>query len=447
MSRFESRGEGPPRVLAIARDVTEAKLAEEALERAAFTDPLTQLANRVVFRETVAAALARGESAVVLFIDLDQFKAVNDLLGHLSGDELLRQGAVRMLECVRADDIVARLGGDEFAVFLREVTVEVGRLMSARIIERLGTPFSLDGRLVTISASVGITRLAGGSVDEVLKRADIALYSAKRVHSGTYQVFEHEMGRAVEVRQSLLLDLRGALSRGELSLEYQGLVQFGSERFSTFEALLRWHHPVHGRISPEVFVPLLEESGAINSVGAWVLDEACRQAAAWPGHANVAVNLSTVQLRAGDLAEQVSHCIARYGLKPHRLQLEMTESVLLENSDENLGTLEKLRELGVAVVLDDFGTGYSSLSYLRRFRFDKIKIDRSFIADVPADASAAAIVAAVVGLATRLGIPTTAEGVETQQQHHHLVQLGCREFQGYLFSRPVTADRLVFGLS
>ena len=444
VSSFLARRDGGQKVLAIARDVTEAKLAEETLERAAFTDPLTGLANRVVYREALKAVMDAGEDGTALLIDLDDFKAVNDLLGHLTGDELLRQAALRLKGCVRGADIVARLGGDEFAVLLRGAPISVGRSMAARMIERLCEPFKLEGRLVTISASIGITRLSADSADNVLRQADIALYSAKRSQSGTSYVYDEKMGRTIEERHSLIMDLRSALSRNEFVLEYQRLVVAGSSEPVGFEALLRWQHPNHGRISPDVFVPLLEETGAITAVGEWVLHEACRQAFAWPITTTVSVNLSTVQFRSGTLVKHVSNCLKASGLAPERLQLEITESVLLEHSETNLQILHELQQLGVEIVLDDFGTGYSSLSFLRRFAFDKIKIDRSFVANMLDDEPTLAIVSTVVDLARRLDIAITAEGVETEQQYQELLRLGCPEFQGYLFARPAPPDQLGF---
>ena len=442
VSKIQAREIEETKVLAIARDVTEAKIAQEKLERAAYTDSLTGLANRAAFRKALASALERDETAAILSIDLDQFKAVNDILGHLPGDELLRQAALRLCECVGGTGLVARIGGDEFGVVLGGASLETASGIAARIVESLGAPYRVAGRSITVSACVGAARLDEGSVDDVLKRADIALYSAKLSQSGSARIFEEAMGRAFDERLALMMDLRHALSRGEFAIEYQGLVRSGRPGFSCFEALLRWQHPVRGRVSPGVFIPLLEETGGIASVGLWVLDEACREATAWPAATAVAVNLSTLQFRTGELVAQVARSLERSGLAPNRLQLEITESVLLKNSEDNLQALRELRAMGVRIVLDDFGTGYSSLSYLRRFAFDKIKIDRSFVEDILSDGSTAAVVSTVVGLAERLGVPTTAEGVETEAQHRRLVQLGCTEFQGYLFSRPMPPEML-----
>ena len=369
-------------MLAIARDVTEAKLAEGKLEGAAFTDSLTRLANRLAFREALAAALSSGEEAAILFIDLDDFKAVNDLLGHLSGDQLLRQAAVRLSGCVRNEDLIARLGGDEFAVLLRNASVDVGRLMAARMIERLREPYSIEGSLITISACVGIARLEGAAVDEVLKRADIALYAAKRGPLGL--VLHVRRGHGTSRRGAALADdgSAGRSGPGRVRRRVSGsraariiavLWVRGAAQVGASDP--RPDFPRRVRAAPR-------RNGRHRIGREWVLDQACRQAAAWHLPTDVAVNLSAVQFRTGDLVDQVSRALARSGLEPQRLQLEITESVLMENSEANLQALGELRRLGVAIVLDDFGTGYSSLSYLRLFAFDKIKIDRSFVAGI-----------------------------------------------------------------
>ena len=442
VTAFSGEQQVSTRFLATARDTTDAKLAEERLKEAAERDSLTGLWNRVVLRQAMGEAMTSDRRAALLFIDLDEFKVVNDLYGHLLGDELLKVVGDRLRRCVRDDDLLARLGGDEFAVLLTDVDRVGPEQLAQRIIDRLGEPYRLEGRSIPIHASIGIAAVAGASVDEVLKEADVALYAAKLERKGTYRVFDRDLGAAVKHRQELTLDLRNALALGEFSIAYQPLVQSDSRAMSGLEALLRWTHPVHGRIPPDTFIPLLEETGEIVPVGAWVLDQACQQAVDWPTEVAVAVNISTVQLRAGGLVQIVARTLHSTGLSPGRLQLEITESVFLDESEPNLRTLAELRQLGLRVALDDFGAGYSSLSYLRRFTFDKIKIDRSFVKDITHDKSAEAIVASIIDLATGFGVPATAEGVENEAQLERLLQLGCQESQGFLFGRPVPIEQI-----
>ncbi len=442
VTAFGGDPEESMRFLAIARDTTAAKLAEDLLKEAAERDPLTGLSNRVVLRRAMEEVIASNRRAALLFIDLDEFKVVNDLFGHLTGDELLKAVGRRLRQCVRPDDLIARLGGDEFAVLLRGTDRFAPELLAQRVIEKLGEAYRLEARQIPIHASIGIAAVEGASVDEVLKEADIALYAAKQDSKGTYRVFDHDLGEGVKHRQELMLDLRNALARNEFSIEYHALVQVENGALNGHEALLRWKHPAYGRIRPDIFIPLLEETGEIVPVGAWVLDQACRQAACWPAEVSIAVNISTVQFRAGDLVESIARTLKATGLAPGRLELEITESVLLDESETNLRTLSRLRQLGVKIALDDFGTGYSSLSYLRRFTCDKIKIDRSFVADLTHDKSAEAIVSSIIDLANGFGITATAEGVENEAQLERLARLGCQECQGFLFGHPAPVGQI-----
>jgi predicted signal transduction protein with EAL and GGDEF domain len=340
---------------------------------------------------------------------------------------------------------VARFGGDEFAV------IQVGAhgaaeasALAQRIIAALGEPYQVEGQPVVVGVSVGICLVTepGALVDQILKDADIALYKAKAEGRGTYRFFEPLMARDIQEREELKADLRSALGRNEFSLCYQPLVDMVTSRINGFEALLRWRHPVRGNVSPADFIPLAEASGGINDIGRWVLTQACRDAVTWPSDITVAVNLSPVQFRSESLVGDVAAALAGSGLCASRLQLEITESVLLQDSEANLAVLHALREVGAKIAMDDFGTGYSSLSYLRSFPFDKIKIDRAFVADLPDGAESQAIVSAVVGLGHSLDMTTTAEGVETCEQYEALRELGCREGQGYLYSPPVPAGEV-----
>ncbi|WP_207461627.1 EAL domain-containing protein [Azospirillum sp. SYSU D00513] len=425
------------------RDISERRRSQEQLARLVRYDPLTGLANRLHFQERLEQAIAgagAGLHVAVLCLDLDHFKAVNDTLGHAAGDLLLRQAADRLRAELSPADTAARFGSDEFAV------LQPGRnrpddaiAMALRLATALNEPFELNGRTAVVGVSIGIAFASGGApaADEVVKNADIALHGAKRDGRGTHRLFEPGMEERLHERQSLKIDLPGALGRGEFELYYQPLVDLRTVQVSSFEALLRWRHPERGFVSPADFIPVAEETGAIQAIGAWVLFEACREAARWPDGIAVAVNLSPIQFRSRDLVTTVADALAGSGLAAERLHLEITESVLLQDNEANLAILHALRALGIRVALDDFGTGYSSLGYLRSFPFDKIKIDRSFVGDLPDGQESGAIVRAVAGLGTSLGIRTTAEGIETQPQLARLRDEGCDEGQGYLFSRPV----------
>jgi diguanylate cyclase (GGDEF)-like protein len=411
-------------------------------------DGLTALPNRVLFRQEMERELARardGEAVAVLCIDLDHFKRVNDTLGHAAGDALLQGAADRLRACVRETDIVARLGGDEFAIV--QVQAEQPRaatVLAERLIADLSRPFDIEGHQVVVGASVGIALAPsdGTEADQLMKSADMALYRAKADGRGVLRYFESEMDAKMQARRALELDLRKALVEHEFELFYQPIVDLKSNRVSGFEALLRWNHPTQGLISPADFIPIAEDMGLITPLGEWVLRQACREAAGWPERVKVAVNLSPAQFKSKALALVVTTALADSGLAPDRLELEITESVLLQDNDTVRGILHQLRALGVRISMDDFGTGYSSLSYLRSFPFDKIKIDQSFVRDMGQHDDSIAIVRAVAGLGRNLGMSTTAEGVETNEQLGRLREEGCTEVQGYLFSRPLPASEV-----
>ena len=434
-------------------DITAIREAETRIIHMAYHDALTELPNRVLFRQEMARTLTltrQGESFSVLCLDLDHFKAVNDTLGHPIGDALLRQVANRLRGCVRDTDLVARLGGDEFAVVQARTTEpHVATGLAQRIIETLSAPYELDGHQVVIGVSIGIAVGPDDSEDAdlLMKAADMALYRAKAEGRGTYRFFEAEMDAKMQARRALELDLRGALQNGEFEVHYQPLVNLAANKVSGFEALLRWTHPDRGRVSPADFIPLAEEIGAINQIGAWVLRQACMDAAQWPDDVRVAVNLSSVQFKSQTLVLDVLSALGASGLPPKRLELEITESVMLQETEATLVILHQLRALGIRISMDDFGTGYSSLSYLRKFPFDKIKIDQSFVRDLPDQADSVAIVRAVTGLGTSLGMSTTAEGVETQGQLDKLRAEGCTEVQGWLFSKACPASEVAGLLS
>ncbi len=424
-------------------DITERRQAEAKISHMALHDALTNLPNRLFFRQEIEARLAhlgRDGTFAVLCLDLDHFKNVNDTLGHPFGDKLLCQVSERLGGCLRAGDTAARLGGDEFAI-LQDHMAEPADTLMARIIEAVGAPFDLDGHQVVIGVSIGVAVAPTDArdPDQLLKSADMALYRAKLEGRGTYRFFEHEMDARMQARRALELDLRRAIVNGEFELYYQPLVDLVTEKISAFEALIRWNHPERGVVLPAEFIPLAEETALIVPIGEWVLRRACDEAAKWPQVVGLAVNLSPVQFKAQGLCQTVVSALARSGLAGDRLQLEITESVLLLNNESTLDTLHQLRALGVSIAMDDFGTGYSSLSYLRSFPFDKIKIDRSFVHDLPANKESRAIIRAVVGLGSSLGMSTTAEGVETQEELDYMKREGCSEAQGYFFSKPCPA--------
>jgi len=432
--------------VAIHEDITERQKAEAYIAHLARHDQLTDLPNRVFFREELDKNLRRlrhGEKFAVLCLDLDRFKSVNDTLGHSIGDKLLRSVASRLSGCIDERDFVARLGGDEFAVVQADIgRPEDGSTLAARIIERLGAPYDIEGQQLDIGVSIGlaIAPADGKNADQLLKNADLAMYRAKADGRGSYCFFESEMDARIQARRALELDLRTALGSGQLQLYYQPLVNAKTGEVRCFEALLRWFHPRLGTVPPSEFVPLAEESGLIGPLGQWVLRAACAEAAKWPSQFRVAVNLSPIQFKNLNLVKVILGALAASGLPAARLELEITESVLLEADPRILAVLHELHALGIRIVMDDFGTGFSSLNYLRSFPFDKIKIDKSFIHDVSKGGDSIAIVRAIIDLARALKIEVVAEGVETADQLDHLVAEGCTEMQGYYFSKPAPIE-------
>jgi diguanylate cyclase (GGDEF)-like protein/PAS domain S-box-containing protein len=438
--------------IATHEDVTDRQRAEERIVHMARHDALTDLPNRTMLRERLDYELKRvkrGDCLAVLCLDLDHFKSVNDTLGHPIGDELLRVVAERLRRCTRESDTVARLGGDEFAIIMTNMDDPSDAVVLAkRIRDSIIKPYDLDEHQILADISIGISIAPEDAVepDLLLKNADMALYGAKADGRGTYRFFEAEMDARMRARRELEMGLRKALANTEFELYYQPLVNLSNNEITAFEALLRWNHASRGLVSPAEFIPIAEETGLIIPIGEWVLQQACQEASKWPTDVKVAVNLSPVQLRSRNVVNAVLDALASSGMPANRLQLEITETVLMQNTFNTLSTLQKLRSLGVQIALDDFGTGYSSLSYLRSFPFDKIKIDRSFIQDLSNGAEPLAIVNAVAGLAKNLHIISTAEGVETQEQLETLLKVGCVEMQGYLFSkaRPATEITKMF---
>ncbi len=443
-----------PAQLVAIMDVTAKRQAEARIAHMAHHDALTGLPNRVLFHERLDEALLRvrrdRDKFAVLYLDLDEFKNVNDTLGHPAGDKLLVAVGDRLRTCLRDCDMVVRFGGDEFAVLQIGLAGphEAGAFAD-RIVTLLSEPYDIDGQQVVIGASVGIALAPadGETSDRLLRNADMALYRAKEDGRCTFCFFQPGMDARLRAHHTLELDLRKALGASEFEVYYQPLVTLESGVISGFEALLRWHHPVRGMVAPAKFIPLAEETGLIVPIGEWVLRQACAEAAGWPDDLKVAVNLSPVQFKKGNLPQVVFATLASAGLPAARLELEITESIFLAESKTNLATLRRLRALGVAISMDDFGTGYSGLSYLRAFPFDKIKIDRSFISELGESADCMAIIKAITNLGSNLGIPTLAEGVETKKQLSWLREAGCTEMQGYLFSRPVPASEIAGLLS
>lgn len=431
--------------VATHEDITERRRAEARVVYMARHDGLTGLPNRVLFNERMEQALAlsdRGQGCVVLCLDLDRFKTVNDTFGHPVGDALLQSVAVRLQACVREVDTVTRLGGDEFAVLVIGLDrPESAGELAQRIVRTLSEPFDLEGHSIIVGASVGIAVAPhdGSSAGKLLKSADTALYRAKLDQRGTYRFFEPDMDARLQARLVLERDLHQAVRNHEFELAYQPIFNLAANAVSGFEALLRWRHPTRGLVLPNEFIPIAEETGLIVPIGAWVLHEACVEAANWPASVKVAVNLSAAQFRSDALVETVKQVLLTSGVPAARLELEITESILLNNTADTLATLDELHMLGVSIAMDDFGTGYSSLKYLNSFPFDKIKIDQSFIQSLSEREASVAIMRAIVGLGRSLGMVTTAEGVETQDQLAQLRLEGCTEVQGYLFGRPTSA--------
>ena len=416
----------------------------------AYHDSLTGLGNRLLFKDQLEEALndvsVTPHPVAVLFLDLDGFKAVNDTLGHSIGDLLLKSVATKLRDILQRTDRIARLGGDEFAI-LQVSAPQPGSsiALAEKIIEIVGQPCSIDGHDVTVGASIGIAVAHPGDIntETFLKSADLAMYSAKSDGRGTYRMFDPEMDAIVQARRGLERDMRTALMQDGFRLFYQPLVNLQTKEVTTFEALMRWQHPERGSVPPAIFIPVAEEMGLIVQLGEWALRQACMEAVEWPDGICVSVNLSPLQFSKGNLVSTVMSALASSGLPASRLELEITESVLLEKSERNISILNQLRHLGVRISMDDFGTGYSSIGYLRSFPFDKIKIDQSFVKDVLVDEGSLAIVRAIAGLGVSFGMITTAEGVETEEQMRCLNLEGCIEVQGYLFSKPIPANEIV----
>ncbi len=435
------------------RDITERKTLEEQLRHQAFHDVLTGLENRFLFLDRLGHALARagrgGRPTAVIFLDLDDFKAVNDRLGHAAGDRLLVAVGGRLKAVTRAGDTVARLGGDEFAIIIEETDSAEADQAAARILDTLTPAFLLGDRQIVVRASVGIAVQSsdGADADELLRRADIAMYAAKSAGGNRHVTYEPQLYDATVARMELKADLQGALERGELRVAYQPIVDLASAAITGAEALMRWNHPKHGAVAPTDFIPLAEENGLILELGRWILESACRQARAWQEATgretlSISVNLSGRQIVDPDLAADVGRILAESGLAPPTLTLEMTESVLVQDVEATVGTLQALKALGVRLAIDDFGTGYSSLSYLRQFPIDILKIDRSFISSLDGSTDSMALVRSILNLSSTLRLETVAEGIEESEQRDVLRELGAQQGQGYLFARPMAPDDL-----
>ncbi|MDV6329615.1 putative bifunctional diguanylate cyclase/phosphodiesterase [Asticcacaulis sp. 201] len=429
-------------ILTLGIDLTEQKQAEARIAHLAHFDPLTGLANRALFAKDMDSSLSRvqrlGHKVALLCLDLDRFKAVNDSYGHIMGDRLLIEVAERLRACVRKSDVIARMGGDEFAVIQDIDGLEDTQCLAKRIVEAMKQPMVIEGVHLEIGVSIGVALAPEDGMDtkNLLSRADLAMYSAKAAGRNGWRLYSSEMDAQLQGRIEMEQDLKSALSEGQFQLYYQPLLNLNDNEIVSFEALIRWRHPIRGMVSPAEFIPLAEECGLIGQIGEWVLEDATRTAAQWPQNWRVAVNISPLQFRHKSLVNLVERALTTSGLPPARLELEITESVILEDETHNLGILNDIRALGVRIAMDDFGTGYSSLSYLRTFPFDKIKIDQSFVRDLPHDKDALSIVRAITEMAQSLGVLITAEGVETQAQMDALRQLNCGEAQGYLIGRP-----------
>jgi diguanylate cyclase (GGDEF)-like protein len=429
----------------IVSDITAQRQAEEQVSYMAHFDALTDLPNRFQFNQRLSWLAHRDQCRLgLMYLDLDQFKIINDTLGHGFGDLLLKGVARRLESCISGEETVARLGGDEFAILFKSDDLEYIKSVGDTIIKALSIAFRLDDHDVIVSTSIGIAiaPLHGDDASTLLRNADLALYEAKSQGRNRQVVFEIGMDESAQLRRALELDLRGALGKQELCLHYQPLVRIEDGETLGYEALIRWEHPERGVVMPDAFIPIAEESGMIIPIGEWVIRQAMDDLLEWPSHMTVSINLSPVQMRSPSLITTLIQKLASTGLDPKRICLEITETVLMQDSEANLATLHKLHEIGVEIALDDFGTGYSSLNYLRSFPFDKIKIDRCFVDEIDTREDCQAIVRSVVNLANSLGMTTTAEGVEREDQVEHLRREGCLNVQGYLFSKAVPQDQL-----
>jgi diguanylate cyclase (GGDEF)-like protein/PAS domain S-box-containing protein len=443
--------------VAVGRDITERKTAEEKIQYLAFYDPLTRLPNRQLLLDRLQRALSDHDhprEGALMFIDLDNFKVLNDTLGHQKGDLLLQQVAERLRSCVARGDTVARLGGDEFVILLENSghkplqPAEGARIVSERILAKLGEPYLLSGYLHHSTCSIGVTLFgrAPWSVSELLKQADLAMYQAKNAGRNTVRFFDPEMQAVVTANATLATDLRQAWREGQFLLDYQP--QVGADgRMTGVEALLRWRHPHRDIVPPSHFIPTAEDTSLIIPIGGWVLEQACAQLAEWARrpdrkHLSIAVNVSVRQFRDPEFVDEVMRAIEKAGIVPHKLKLELTESLLADGIEVTVAKMGSLKEMGVTLSLDDFGMGYSALSYLKRLPLDQLKIDREFVKDILTDANDAAIARTIIGLAQSLGLGVIAEGVETQAQRAFLAQQGCHEYQGYLFCKPLPIGEL-----
>ncbi|WP_448582261.1 putative bifunctional diguanylate cyclase/phosphodiesterase [Thermaurantiacus sp.] len=427
----------------VGSDITDRQKSAERIVELATFDSLTGLVNRRIIHTAIADGLQGPTGVALLFVDLDRFKVVNDSLGHSAGDQLLAEVAARLRAVVGSAGQVGRLGGDEFAVVLRSSDAAAATLLGEQLIGELSRPFALAGSEARVGASVGLAigPEDGNSVEALMRAADLALYDVKGKGRGSVRRYDREMHARAEARRALELDLRSALERNEISLMFQPIVDALDERVVGFEALMRWRHPREGEISPAVFIPIAEDIGMIGALGQFALDEALRAAARWPRHIKVSVNLSSLQFDQPNLVEEIAAALRRHGVEPRRLELELTESVFLDQRESTVQTLARLREMGVGFALDDFGTGYSSLGYLQKVEFNRIKIDQSFVrASVQDGSESTAIIQAIIALADRLGMETTAEGTETRAEFEAMRRLGCAQIQGFYFGRPMSSE-------
>ncbi|MBC8716032.1 bifunctional diguanylate cyclase/phosphodiesterase [Ochrobactrum sp. Marseille-Q0166] len=437
----------PRYLIGIVEDITERRQTEQRMAHIAMHDSLTDLPNRAYFSQHIEAMLKKGESApafALLYLDIDHFKNINDSRGHQIGDQLLQQTAERLKCLTNSDQFLARLGGDEFALIFRSDTVSHIAMFADRLLSAFEDPFELGATSEFISCSIGIAQapLHGDCTDVLMRNADLALYAAKANGRRTFSFYQQSLRLAVEKRHAMMTDLRIALASEQFELHYQPIFNLKTGQISGFEVLLRWWHPTLGLVSPADFIPIAEEAGLIGTIGDWVLRQACLEAASWPHGIKVSVNLSPVQFNQTTLLDSVTGALQAASLCPERLELEITESVFLQNSKHNTEQLFELRRLGVRIAMDDFGTGYSSLSYLRSFPFDKIKVDRSFVSGIEVDTRDLAIIQAVATLGAGFRIVTTAEGVETKQQLDCLREQNFGEVQGFLMGRPMPASEV-----